>query len=155
MKTSSLTIAATLVLSLGLAGCVSGLQGSTYSRAEARQVQDVAFGTVIGTNPVVIEGNRSGAGQLPGAIIGGVAGSSVGEGKGQQIFTILGAVGGAVVGSMVEEQATRAQGLELTIRLDSGRTLSIVQEVDSVDAFREGQRVRVLTQGQLARVSPE
>lgn len=155
MKTSSLTLAATLVLSLGLAGCVSGLQGSTYSRTEARQVQDVAFGTVIGTTPVVIEGNRSGAGQLPGAVIGGVAGSAVGEGKGQQIFTILGAVGGAVVGSMVEEQATRAQGLELTVRLDSGRTLSIVQEVDSVDAFREGQRVRVLTQGQLARVSPE
>ena len=104
---------------------------------------------------MVIEGKQSGAGQLPGAIIGGVAGSSVGEGKGQQIFTILGAVGGAVVGSMIEEQATRTQGLELTIKMDSGKTLSIVQEVDNVNVFREGQRVRVLTQGALARVSPE
>ena len=150
-----LTAISISLLTLGLTGCVSGLQGSTYSRSEARQVQKVEFGTVLSTNPVVIEGKQSGAGQLPGAIIGGVAGSSVGEGKGQQIFTILGAVGGAVVGSMIEEQATRTQGLELTIKMDSGKTLSIVQEVDNVNVFREGQRVRVLTQGALARVSPE
>jgi outer membrane lipoprotein SlyB len=155
MKRTIITIASISVLTLGLSGCVSGLQGSTYSRAEARQVQEVEFGTVLSTSPVVIEGKQTGAGQLPGAVIGGVAGSSIGEGKGQQIFTILGAVGGAVVGSMLEEQATRTQGLELTIQMDSGKTLSIVQEVDSVDAFRDGQRVRVLTQGALARVSPE
>ena len=155
MNRSMLTAISISLLTLGLTGCVSGLQGSTYSRSEARQVQEVEFGTVLSTNPVVIEGKQSGAGQLPGAIIGGVAGSSVGEGKGQQIFTILGAVGGAVVGSMIEEQATRSQGLELTIKMDSGKTLSIVQEVDNVNVFREGQRVRVLTQGALARVSPE
>ncbi|MDC3278904.1 glycine zipper 2TM domain-containing protein [Litorivicinus sp.] len=155
MNRSILTAISISLLTLGLTGCVSGLQGSTYSRSEARQVQEVEFGTVLSTNPVVIEGKQSGAGQLPGAIIGGVAGSSVGEGKGQQIFTILGAVGGAVVGSMIEEQATRTQGLELTIKMDSGKTLSIVQEVDNVNVFPEGQRVRVLTQGALARVSPE
>jgi outer membrane lipoprotein SlyB len=155
MNRSILTAISISLLTLGLTGCVSGLQGSTYSRSEARQVQEVEFGTVLSTNPVVIEGKQSGAGQLPGAIIGGVAGSSVGEGKGQQIFTILGAVGGAVVGSMIEEQATRTQGLELTIKMDSGKTLSIVQEVNNVNVFREGQRVRVLTQGALARVSPE
>ena len=155
MNRSILTAISISLLTLGLTGCVSGLQGSTYSRSEARQVQKVEFGTVLSTNPVVIEGKQSGAGQLPGAIIGGVAGSSVGEGKGQQIFTILGAVGGAVVGSMIEEQATRTQGLELTIKMDSGKTLSIVQEVDNVNVFREGQRVQVLTQGALARVSPE
>jgi outer membrane lipoprotein SlyB len=155
MNRSILTAISISLLTVGLTGCVSGLQGSTYSRSEARQVQEVEFGTVLSTNPVVIEGKQSGAGQLPGAIIGGVAGSSVGEGKGQQIFTILGAVGGAVVGSMIEEQATRTQGLELTIKMDSGKTLSIVQEVGNVNVFREGQRVRVLTQGALARVSPE
>ena len=155
MNRSILTAISISLLTVGLTGCVSGLQGSTYSRSEARQVQEVEFGTVLSTNPVVIEGKQSGAGQLPGAIIGGVAGSSVGEGKGQQIFTILGAVGGAVVGSMIEEQATRTQGLELTIKMDSGKTLSIVQEVDNVNVFREGQGVRVLTQGALARVSPE
>jgi len=155
MNRSILTAISISLLTVGLTGCASGLQGSTYSRSEARQVQEVESGTVLSTNPVVIEGKQSGAGQLPGTIIGGVAGSSVGEGKGQQIFTILGAVGGAVVGSMIEEQATQTQGLEITIKMDAGKTLSIVQEVDNVNVFREGQRVRVLTQGALARVSPE
>ena len=155
MKRSIYIVGGISLLMLGLTGCVSGLQGDTYSRSEARQVQEVEFGTILTTNPVVIEGRQTGVGQLPGAIIGGVAGSSVGEGKGQEIFTVLGAVGGAVVGSMIEERATRAQGLELTIKMDSGKTLSIVQEVDSVSAFIAGQRVRVLTQGALARVSPE
>ena len=68
---------------------------------------------------------------------------------------ILGAVGGAVIGSMVEEKATRTQGLELSIRLDSSRIISIVQEVETINEFQKGQRVRVLVQGQLARVSPE
>ena len=80
MKRSIITIAGISLLTLGLTGCVSGLQGSTYSRSEARQVQEVEFGTVLNTNPVVIEGRQSEAGQLPGAIIGGVAGSSVGQG---------------------------------------------------------------------------
>ena len=155
MKRSIYIIGGISLLMFSLTGCVSGLQGDTYSRSEARQVQEVEFGTILSTNPVVIEGIQTGVGQLPGAIIGGVAGSSVGEGKGQEIFTVLGAVGGAVVGSMIEERATRAQGLELTIKMDSGKTLSIVQEVDSVSAFIAGQRVRVLTQGALARVSPE
>ncbi len=77
------------------------------------------------------------------------------RGTGGEIFPGRGAVGGAVVGSMIEEKATRAQGLELTIKMDSGKTLSIVQEVDSVNSFIAGQRVRVLTQGALARVSPK
>lgn len=145
----------TSIICLGLIGCVAGLQGNTYSRSEARKIQEVEQGTIVGVNPVIIEGQRSGVGQLPGAIIGGIAGSSVGEGKGQQIVSILGAVGGAVVGSVIEENVTRSQGLELTIEMASGRTLSIVQQVESVNEFRLGQRVRVATQGQLARVSPE
>ena len=140
---------------LVLSGCVRDLQGSTYSRGETRQVQQVEYGKVTAISPVVIEGTQSGVGQLPGAIVGGIAGSTMGEGKGQQIFTVLGALGGAVLGSTIEENATRTQGLELTLAMDSGKTLSIVQEVERVDAFQVGQRVRVLTQGRLVRVSPE
>ena len=138
-----------------LTGCVSGLEGSSYSRSEARQIQQVEFGTVLSTKPVIIEGQRTDWGELSGVIIGGIAGSSVGEGKGQQIATTLGAIGGAVAASVVEEKATRVQGLELTVKMDSGKILSIVQEVDEINQFQKGQRVRVLMQGSLARVSPE
>ena len=138
-----------------LTGCVSGLEGSSYSRSEARQIQQVEFGTVLSTKPVIIEGQRTDWGELSGVIIGGIAGSSVGEGKGQQIATTLGAIGGAVAASVVEEKATRVQGLELTVKMDSGKILSIVQEVDEINQFQKGQRVRILMQGSLARVSPE
>ena len=149
-----------IFLSIGLVcfsltGCVSGLEGSSYSRSEARQIQQVEFGTVLSTKPVIIEGQRTDWGELSGVIIGGIAGSSVGEGKGQQIATTLGAIGGAVAASVVEEKATRVQGLELTVKMDSGKILSIVQEVDEINQFQKGQRVRVLMQGSLARVSPE
>jgi outer membrane lipoprotein SlyB len=56
MKQSIITIAGFSLLTFGITGCVSGLQGTTYSRSEARQVQNVEFGTVLSTNPVVIEG---------------------------------------------------------------------------------------------------
>ena len=138
-----------------LTGCVSGLEGSSYSRSEARQIQQVEFGAILSTKPVIIEGQRTDWGELSGVIIGGIAGSSVGEGKGQQIATTLGAIGGAVAASVVEEKATRVQGLELTVKMDSGKILSIVQEVDEINQFQKGQRVRVLMQGSLARVSPE
>ena len=138
-----------------LTGCVSGLEGSSYSRSEARQVQQVEFGAILSTKPVIIEGQRTDWGELSGVIIGGIAGSSVGEGKGQQIATTLGAIGGAVAASVVEEKATRVQGLELTVKMDSGKILSIVQEVDEINQFQKGQRVRILMQGSLARVSPE
>ena len=149
-----------IFLSIGLVcfsltGCVSGLEGSSYSRSEARQIQQVEFGAVLSTKPVIIEGQRTDWGELSGVIIGGIAGSSVGEGKGQQIATTLGAIGGAVAASVVEEKATRVQGLELTVKMDSGKILSIVQEVDEINQFQKGQRVRVLMQGSLARVSPE
>ena len=155
MKCSVGTFLSIGLVCFGLIGCVSGLQGSSYSRSEARRVQEVEFGVVLSTKPVIIEGRRTDWGEVSGVIIGGIAGSSVGEGKGQEIATTLGAIGGAVVGSVVEERATRAQGLELTIKIDSGKTLSIVQEVDDISQFQKGQRVRVLVQGALARVSPE
>ena len=155
MKCSIGTFLSISLVCFSLTGCVSGLEGSSYSRSEARQIQQVEFGAILSTKPVIIEGQRTDWGELSGVIIGGIAGSSVGEGKGQQIATTLGAIGGAVAASVVEEKATRVQGLELTVKMDSGKILSIVQEVDEINQFQKGQRVRVLMQGSLARVSPE
>ena len=155
MKCSIGTFLSISLVCFSLTGCVSGLEGSSYSRSEARQIQQVEFGAVLSTKPVIIEGQRTDWGELSGVIIGGIAGSSVGEGKGQQIATTLGAIGGAVAASVVEEKATRVQGLELTVKMDSGKILSIVQEVEEINQFQKGQRVRILMQGSLARVSPE
>ena len=96
MKCSVGTFLSIGLVCFGLIGCVAGLQGSSYSRSEARKVQEVEFGVVLSTKPVIIEGRRTDWGELSGVIIGGIAGSSVGEGKGSADRYTLGAIGGAV-----------------------------------------------------------
>jgi outer membrane lipoprotein SlyB len=93
----------------------------------------------------VIEGTKSAAGTLAGGAVGGIAGSSVGGGKGSQIAAVVGAVAGGVAGSAAEEGLTRRQGIDITVRLDSGELISVVQELAPESSFRVGDRVRVLT----------
>lgn len=147
---------ATVLLSLLAAalittGCANSLSGGAYSRPQARQAQEVQMGVVESVRQVTIEGTESGIGTVSGAAIGGIAGSEIGGGKGQTIATILGAVGGAVAGHAIEQNVTTKPGLEITVKLDSGRMLAVTQEAD--EQFKPGERVRVLTGGGTTRVT--
>jgi outer membrane lipoprotein SlyB len=142
-----------LVCSLTLTGCVNSLSGNTYSRSDARQVQQVQYGVVQSSTPVVIEGTQGIVGTGTGAVVGGVLGSSVGGGKGKDIATVLGAVAGGLAGKQLEENFTRSQGQEISVRLDNGNVISIVQEVGDGPIFNSGDRVRVLSGNGNARVT--
>lgn len=133
-------------------GCASGLSGSDYERRDARRAYEVKMGVIESLRGVQIEGTKSGVGTASGAVIGGVAGSNIGQGKGAIVGAVLGAVAGGVAGKAIEEHATKTNGLEITVRLDSGRTIAIVQE-DKGEDFRVGDRVRILESGGEARVS--
>jgi len=139
------------LLAAVLAGCASSKSGSVYSRDEARREQTVRLATVESVRGVLIEGTRSGIGTAAGGVVGGVAGSEVGRGKGATIGTVLGAVAGGVAGSVIEEGATRRNGLEITVRLESGGLRAIVQEGD--EQFKPGERVRLVTHGGVTRVT--
>ncbi|MBI3937730.1 MAG: glycine zipper 2TM domain-containing protein [Betaproteobacteria bacterium] len=141
--------AAGAVLVLG--ACAPSLSGSAYTRDQARQEQSVRMGVVESVRQVQIEGTRSGIGPAAGAVVGGIAGSNVGQGKGAAVGTVLGSVAGGVAGQAAEQAATRKTGLEITVKLDSGRLVAIVQEAD--EAFRPGERVRVLSGGGVSRVT--
>lgn len=140
---------------LSLSGCAQyGLTGEAYSRSEARRVQQVQFAVVEQVNPVVIEGRTDGVvGAGAGAIVGGIAGSNIGGGRGASIATVLGAVAGGVAGQRIEEATSRRQGQEVTLRLDNGQLISVVQEVVDGRFFHPGDRVRVLGQGSTARIT--
>ncbi len=143
----------TLILAALLAtGCASGRGGSDYERADARRVFDVKMATVEAIRSVKIEGTESGIGATAGTVVGGVAGSNVGQGKGAIVGSVLGAVVGGLAGSAVEEGATRKTGLEITVTLDGGHTIAIIQ-ADKGEDFRVGDRVRILQSGGEARVS--
>ena len=134
-----------------LAGCPAGLGGSDYSRSQARTVQEVQMGLVESVREVNIEGTKSPVGAGAGAVVGGVAGSTVGGGRGSVIAATVGAVLGGVGGAAVEEAVTRQTGLEITVKLDSGRMIAITQAAD--EEFRIGDRVRVLSGGGTTRVT--
>ena len=131
-----------VVATLALGGCASSMSGDVYSRDQARKVQRVDEGEVIMVREVTIEGTKSGLGVVAGGALGGVLGSMVGGGKGQTLATVGGAVAGGGAGAAVEEAATRQKGLEITVKLDNGEVVSVVQAADR--EYLVGDDVKVL-----------
>lgn len=148
----AVTGVALILVSLMSAGCATGLGSGDYERADVRRAYDVRFGTIVSVRNVRIGGSESGVGAASGAVIGGVAGSAVGEGKGSIVGAVLGAVAGGVAGNAIEQGTTKKPGIELTVRLDSGRTIAVVQE-DTGESFAVGDHVRVLESGGEMRIS--
>jgi outer membrane lipoprotein SlyB len=101
---------------------------------------------------VVIEGTKTAVGPAAGAAVGGIAGRSVGDGAVRDIATVAGGVAGGIAGAATEEAVTRRQGVEVTVRLDNGKIIAVVQEVAANVRFSPGDRVRVLTLGNTTRV---
>lgn len=127
---------------LFLGACATSRSGQVYTREQARTVHTVYTGTVLQVQEVTIEGTQTGAGAVLGGALGAVAGQTIGGGSGRVLSTVGGAVGGALAGSVVEKKATTAVGIEITVELDNGRVIAVVQEKD--DEFQVGDRVRVL-----------
>jgi|SRR5450830_1029666 len=144
-------ILAILMISAVLAACASSNSGDVYSRDEARKVQTIKLGVVESVRKVKLEGTKSPVGTVGGAVVGGVAGSTIGGGKGSAIAAVIGAIAGGVAGSAIEEGVTRKDGLEITVKLDSGALVAIVQEAD--EPFNPGDRVRLVESGSTTRVS--
>ena len=141
-----------LLIPAVLAGCASGLGSGDYERKEALRANEVKMGVVEHVRSVKLEGTESGIGTAAGGAIGGVAGSGLGSGKGEVIGAVVGAVVGGMAGAASEEAITRKPGLEITVRLDSGRILAVVQE-DTSEKFAVGERVRLLESGGQTRVT--
>jgi outer membrane lipoprotein SlyB len=125
-----------------LAGCASGRSGQTYSRDEARQSLSVYYGTVLAVAPAVIEGTKTPIGPAAGGATGAVLGNSVGGGSGRAIATVIGGIAGALAGGAIEEGVTRRDAYEITVELDDGQLIAVVQEAD--EEFAVGDRVRIV-----------
>lgn len=151
MKNSFLLLL--LFIPMVLSGCASNLSGESYSRSEARTVQQVQYGVIEQLRPVEIEGTKTPIGSGAGAIAGGIAGSSIGGHTTSKVMTVIGAVAGGMVGAAIEEGVTRTHGVEITVRMADGRTIAIVQALSPNERFSVGDRVRVISSGQNTRVA--
>jgi outer membrane lipoprotein SlyB len=153
-KRSILAIVLLPIALLLSGGCASNLGGDDYSRSEARRTMRVRFATVESVRPVRLEGTRTPVGSMAGAVVGGVIGHSLG-GRGSVVSavgTVAGAVAGGVGGAAVEEAVTRKQGVEITLQLDNGEFLAVVQ-ADGGEDFQPGERVRLVGDGYTERVT--
>lgn len=132
--------------------CVNtSLQPDIVSREDAQKQQYVVFGVVKDVTNVTIEGDRE-IGSLTGAIIGGKIGKDVTDSEVEEnITTVLGALIGSSIGS--EIAAAKKEGVELLIETDSGKFISIIQEVSSY-AYSVNQKVRIIKRNGKSRVIP-
>ena len=144
-------ILALALAALGAGGCAYNAGSADYRGYEARGEQSVRFGVVETVRDVRIQPGDTGVGSSAGAFIGGVAGSHAGRGSGHIVGAIGGAIIGSIIGHNVERQANELPGLEVTVLLDSGKYIAVVQGAD--ESFRAGDRVRVLSGRASTRVT--
>lgn len=145
MAVGKLFVTALCGVSVLMGGCASSLTGETYSRENARVMQQVQRATVTAVRLVKLEGTNSGIGTVAGAGLGGIAGSELGKGKGNVAGAIAGVVIGGIVGTAMENKGTQAQGIEVTVKMNDGREVAIVQEHNPNEMFHVGEQVRLIT----------
>ncbi|MEX3072938.1 glycine zipper 2TM domain-containing protein [Vibrio alginolyticus] len=140
-----------------LGGCTSpNPYGDAYGSADTRKVQQVYYGTVVKAEPVTIDASTqaNAIGTVAGAAIGGILGSGVGGGSGSDIAAIGGGLLGGYLGSKTAEETAKRNGVNLTIKLDDGKMIAIVQEANPNMIFQPGQAVQINMYGSEARVVP-
>src|SRR5262245_54939651 len=79
MKIRNVFLALPVALMIAVAGCASK-SASVYSREDAQREMTVRMGTVESVRAITIDGTKSPVGAGAGAIVGGIAGSTVGQG---------------------------------------------------------------------------
>ncbi|HEX4779425.1 MAG TPA: glycine zipper 2TM domain-containing protein [Usitatibacter sp.] len=125
-----------------IGGCAYPAGPQDYRGYEVRGEQSVRFGVVESVRAVRLNPGNTGVGAASGAALGMVAGSTVGGGSGQVAGAIGGALLGGLIGHNIEQSANEHPGLEITVLLDSGQYVSVVQGAE--EPFRAGERVRIL-----------
>lgn len=144
----SLLAAAALLL----AACTPQPSLTTVGRGEVMQPQAVQLGRLESIRPVNIRPGQTRLGMATGAILGGLAGSQIGGDTAANVAGgVAGAVAGGAIGSALQGSAS-TPGLELTVLLDSGQRVAVVQPGAPTD-FRIGDRVRVVGAGANTRVT--
>ena len=143
-----------IFLFLFLGSCAnSSLQPDTYDRSSVQKISNVLYGEVVSLRNVVIEGSTT-SGSIVGGLVGAATGSNVSDSKPEsEIGAVLGGAIGATIGGNLSKNLQSSDGIQLTLNMDDGRTISVVQEVGSYK-FSIGDLVEVITTKGKTRVSP-
>lgn len=140
-----------LALAALLTAC-STSSPDVISRNEARRLSVVQDAVVLSSRPVTVDGSQSGIGATAGAVVGGVAGSSVGGRREAVAVGVIGAVAGAALGNVIERASTREEAVEILLQLKNGERRAVVQAKGN-ESFAPGEAVILVTTGGKVRVT--
>ncbi len=139
---------------LAAAGCQRPGQ-NVYSHSEVGKASQVIFGTLLAVREVEVQGQNTGLGALAGAAGGGIAGNQIGRGGGSAAATLVGVVIGGIVGALAEQAVANRKALEYTVTLETGATITVVQDHDEGErVLQPGERVMLQVTGGTQRVLP-
>jgi outer membrane lipoprotein SlyB len=131
----------------------SSLKPDTFDRDSVQRISNVLYGEVVSLKKVSIEGSTT-PGTIVGGLVGAAAGSEISNSKPEsEIGAVLGGAIGATLGGNLSKSIQTSEGIQLTINMDDGRTISVVQEVGTYN-FIVGDLVEVITTKGKTRVSP-
>jgi len=130
-----------MVMVIGvMSGCATN-EGPTYDGKNYSEIKQYEIGVVLKERPVVISDNGNGA--FLGALVGAVLGSTIGTGNESTLASLAGGVGGYYAG----KEIGKANGDELTVKLDNGKHIVVVVKGkhlnvgDKIKIIRDGQKV--------------
>ncbi|HCI13593.1 MAG: hypothetical protein A2063_07455 [Gallionellales bacterium GWA2_60_142] len=140
---------ALLAIALLLAGC-AGNPESVGSRSADKPKDVVQLGVIEAVTPIELD-DSSYAGANVGGVFGQVGGAS-GGGRGGAVGSILGGVLGGTLGH--QAGIATKPGLEIWVKLDESGKSAYVMQPGKPDAFKVGDRVRIVRKDGGARVEP-
>ena len=117
MKKNMLVGAMAITLTLGLTACAPNISPDVVSASNANEVQTAVEGVIVSKRIVTVKGDSNLLGTGIGALAGGIAGSTIGAGRGEMLATLGGAVLGGAAGNMAQDKLTTQQGIEYVIKL--------------------------------------
>ena len=149
-NTRTIALLSLLSTTILLSACATTSSPYTVQGNQAGRVQSAQMGTVYALRDVNIQNDGTRTGNVAGAALGGIAGSTLGVGT---RANTAGAIGGAVAGRAVRHAVTSSNqaGVEITVRLENNQLIALVQAGSSND-FRVGDVVRVTSDGRTTRV---
>tara|TARA_B100000902_G_scaffold4654_1_gene5926 strand:- start:4995 stop:5474 length:480 start_codon:yes stop_codon:yes gene_type:complete len=151
MKLKVILYTSLLLLAHGCAN--SSLGPDTFDRDSAQKISNVLYGEVVSIKKVTIEGSIK-SGSIVGGLVGAAAGSGVSDSKPEsEIGAVLGGAVGATLGGNLSKSLQSKAGIQLTINMYDGRTISVVQEISNY-SFEVGELVEVISTNNKTRVSP-
>lgn len=145
-----LLLVPTLALAALLSACATS-SPDVVRRDEAQRQSVVYDAVLLSIREVKIDGSQSGLGAATGAVVGGIAGSTVGGGRGSDVAAVLGAIAGAAVANTIERSNTSELGEELLLQFSNGERRTIVQGKGQ-DRLQPGDAVVVIQTGNRFRV---